>query len=175
VLKIGKLSDYATMVLTKLASANDTQAISPAQAASQLAIALRIPQPTIAKVLKALAKAELVKATRGSEGGYQLARRADLITVADVLTIFEGPLGLTDCTTHTGCSHTSYCNTQSYWHTINQAVLTALRAVTIADLAATQRHPYADLVLPWQVSEPSNVPMPVSKLTNASSLTGDIQ
>jgi FeS assembly SUF system regulator len=175
VLKIGKLSDYATMVLTKLASANETQSPPSAQAASQLAIALRIPQPTIAKILKALAKAELVKATRGAEGGYQLAKRPHLITVADVLTIFEGPLGLTDCTTHTGCSHTTYCNTQSHWHTINQAVLTALRAVTIADLAATQRHPYADLVLPWQVNEANSVPITVSNLANESSLTGEVR
>jgi FeS assembly SUF system regulator len=138
VLKIGKLSDYATLLLAKLASA--TEMLS----ASELANASRIPQPTVAKVLKALAKAELVKSTRGSDGGYQLAKIPEAITVADVLTVFEGPLGLTDCTLHTGCTHTNYCGTRTHWEMINQAVLTALNAVTVADLAANARHPYAD-------------------------------
>jgi FeS assembly SUF system regulator len=137
--KIGKLSDYATLLLAKLSDSSDVQS------ASQLAQLTRIPKPTVAKIMKTLAKAKLVCATRGIEGGYLLAQPAAGITVADVLAVFEGPLGLTDCTTHTGCTHTSYCGTRTHWKTINQAVLTALQAVTIADLAINTRHPYADL------------------------------
>jgi FeS assembly SUF system regulator len=132
-LKISKLSDYATVLLARMA------VLQAPHSAAALALETRLAQTTVAKLLKQLAKANLVLATRGASGGYQLARSAGSITVADVLCAMEGPLGLTDCTVHHGCNRAGFCGTQNHWHTINNAVMTALRAVSLADLAASHK------------------------------------
>lgn len=129
-LKISKLSDYATTVMARMAASG-----VPSSAA-HLAIETQLTQTTVAKVLKVLSKAGLVHATRGASGGYQLARSAHAITVADILSAIEGPLALTDCTERQGhCERAGFCRTKSHWHTINAAVLNALRAIQLSQLA----------------------------------------
>lgn len=133
-LKISKLSDYATTVMARMAALE-----APSSAAS-LAQETQLTQTTVAKVLKVLSKAGLVHATRGASGGYQLARAANEITVADILCAIEGPLALTDCTElHGRCDRAGFCGTKSHWQTINAAILSALRAIHLSQLA--QRRP----------------------------------
>ncbi len=133
-LKISKLSDYATVVLARMAQ------LSAPVSAPTLAADTRLAPTTVAKLLKQLAKSGLVSATRGVRGGYQLARAPAQISVAHVLAALEGPLGLTECTAHGGnCLRAGFCGTKSHWRTINQAVIAALEAVTLADLALPQR------------------------------------
>jgi FeS assembly SUF system regulator len=139
VLKISKLSDYATVVLARMAQ------LSAPESAATLAADTRLSPTTVAKLLKQLAKSGLVSATRGVNGGYQLTRAPGQISVAHVLAALEGPLGLTECTAHGGnCLRAGFCGTKSHWRTINQAVIAALQAVTLADLAAP----------PWQSPVP---------------------
>ena len=75
---LSKLADYGVIVATHLATHSDRQATAAAVAA-----ATRLPQATVAKLLKALAHAGLVVATRGASGGYRLARQGTEISVAD--------------------------------------------------------------------------------------------
>lgn len=129
-LKISKLSDYATTVMARMA------ALGAPSSAANLAHETQLTQTTVAKVLKVLSKAGLVHATRGASGGYQLARAAHTITVADILSAIEGPLALTDCTERFGhCERAGFCGTKSHWHTINAAVLNTLRAIQLSQLA----------------------------------------
>src|SRR5205823_1698354 len=76
---LSKLADYGVIVATHLATQPERQATAAAVAG-----ATRLPQATVAKLLKALAHAGLVVATRGAAGGYRLARRATEISVAAV-------------------------------------------------------------------------------------------
>jgi FeS assembly SUF system regulator len=129
-LKISKLSDYATALLARMAQLG-TPISAPALAADT-----RIPPTTVAKLLKQLAKSDLVSATRGVSGGYQLSRAPSLINIAQVLTALEGPLALTECSAHGGnCIRAGFCGTKGHWRKINQALITALETVTLADLA----------------------------------------
>ena len=74
---LSKLADYGVIVATHLATHPERQATAAA-----VAMATRLPQATVAKLLKALAHAGLVTATRGAAGGYRLARPAGMISVA---------------------------------------------------------------------------------------------
>jgi FeS assembly SUF system regulator len=96
-LRISKLTDYATVVLGALAE----DAAAP-HSAAQLADATHIALPTVSKVLKALQRGGLVASTRGARGGYQLSRPAAHISAVDVIDAMEGPVGLTECATHPG-------------------------------------------------------------------------
>src|SRR6266849_5862087 len=123
---LSKLADYGVI----LASHPDRQATAAA-----IAGATRLPPATVAKLLKALAHAGLVSATRGAAGGYRLARLPAAISVAEVVAAIDGDIGLTQCSVHaTDCERTSYCPTRPHWAAINRAVGAALSAISLAEM-----------------------------------------
>ncbi len=63
----------------------------------QIAEALGASEAHLSKVLRRLAQAGLVTATRGPGGGFRLGRRGDRITLLEVYEAVEGPLDATDC------------------------------------------------------------------------------
>jgi Rrf2 family protein len=60
--------------------------------AEQLAAAQRIPPKFLESILSQLRSGGLVSSQRGSAGGYQLARPAHEISIADVIRELEGPI-----------------------------------------------------------------------------------
>ena len=132
-LRVSKLTDYATVVMTCLAMTG-----AEVTSAQQLADAARLELPTVSKLLKQLAHAGLVTSRRGVNGGYCLARPAEAISVADIVTAMEGPIGMTECSAHAGaCGHESHCGVRVNWQRISQAIRSALQGVSLADMVAT--------------------------------------
>ena len=131
-LRVTKLTDYATLVMTVLAAAPDA-----VLSANELAERAGIEVPTAAKVLKPLAQAGLVEGFRGASGGYRLARSAGDISLIEIVEAMEGPLGMTACSVHAGqCGIEDSCGMRASWRRINDVVADALRAVTLAEMAA---------------------------------------
>ena len=129
-LRISKLTDYAVVLTTHLA---DTAGVTSVRA---LAEGSAIPEPTVAKVLKTLAKAGLVDSVRGAHGGYRLAREATAITVAEIIEAIEGPIAVTECVdAESECSLEEQCGVRANWQRINDAVATALQGITLAEMA----------------------------------------
>ncbi len=127
---LSKLADYGVIIATHLAENPDRQVTAVALAAET-----RLPQATVAKVLKALSHGGVVIAARGASGGYKLARRAQAISVAEVVSAIDGAIGVTECTVHTpSCERTDFCPTRPHWQRINRAVGAALQSVTLADM-----------------------------------------
>ncbi|MBV8120936.1 MAG: SUF system Fe-S cluster assembly regulator [Alphaproteobacteria bacterium] len=124
---LSKLADYGVIVATHLAAYPFRQLTAAA-----VADEVRLPRATVAKILKALAHAGLVSATRGAMGGYRLARDARSISVAEVVAAIDGDIGLTQCSVHVAeCTRTDYCPTRPHWTAINRAVEHALAAVSL--------------------------------------------
>ena len=131
-LRVTKLTDYATVVLTVLASDPDTVA-----SAAGLAERAGLETPTVAKLLKPLAHAGLVEAFRGVNGGYRLARDAGDISLVEIVEAIEGPLGMTECSVHAGaCGIEHSCKVRASWRRINDVVADALRGVSLAQMLA---------------------------------------
>lgn len=129
-LRVTKLTDYATVVMTVLAS--DPAAVL---SASELAERAGLEAPTVAKVLKPLAQAGLVDGFRGANGGYRLARDAAAISLVEIVEAMEGPLGMTECSVHAGqCGIEHSCGVRANWRRINDVVADALRDVTLAQM-----------------------------------------
>src|ERR1700744_6191509 len=130
--KVNKLTDYATVVLIEIARMPEVRS------SQHLAEKTGIPGPTVAKLMKSLAKAGLVASRRGAGGGYALGRAAAAITIADVIQAVEGPIALTACadTSDEHCSIEKLCPVQGKWNRVNAAVRAALSEVTLADMAA---------------------------------------
>ena len=124
---LSKLADYGVIVATHLAASPDRQVTAGA-----VATETRLPQATVAKLLKSLAHAGLATATRGPSGGYRLGRSANSISVAEVVAAIDGDIGLTQCSVHVDeCARTTYCPTRPHWAAINRAVGQALAAVSL--------------------------------------------
>ena len=150
-LRVTKLTDYATLVLTVLA-ARPEEVLS----ASELADEAGLEVPTVAKLLKPLAQAGLVAGFRGSNGGYRLARPASGISLVEIVEAMEGPLGMTECSLHAGaCGIEHSCGVRANWRRINDVVADALRSVTLAQM----------------LDAPPSSPPPTSRRTIAATLT----
>ena len=138
-LRLSKLTDYAVVVLVRLSQANpgeDAPHTSP-QTSPGIATAIGIPEPTVAKVLKALAGSGLVVSQRGARGGYRLARPLAAIPVSDVIAAIDGPIALTACVDGAliACETSSLCPVAGRWDLVNTAIHAALSAITLADMA----------------------------------------
>ena len=134
-LRLSKLTDYAVVVLIRLGECQrggtDCVETSPCIAAST-----GVPEPTVAKVLKALAGAGLVLSQRGARGGYRLARPLETTTVAHVIAAIDGPIALTACVEGGECDVSGLCAVRGRWDLVNDAIREALGTITLADMRA---------------------------------------
>jgi FeS assembly SUF system regulator len=134
-LRISKLTDYGTVILACLAG------LPPrVWTAAEVAESTRIGLPTVSKLLKKLQRSGLVTSTRGSHGGYQLARPAAGITAAQILDALEGPFAITECSgEHSACGLESSCRVGHAWQRVNAAIRRALTDVSLAELSGNTR------------------------------------
>jgi FeS assembly SUF system regulator len=130
-LRIGKLTDYATLILATLAT-DRTRLLT----AGTLSERTHIAAPTVAKLLKQMHRTGLVNSTRGTHGGYQLARDPEQISAAAILDALEGPFALTECSAGSGqCGIEHTCSVGRTWQRISVAIRRSLNEVTLAQLA----------------------------------------
>lgn len=129
-LKIGKMTDYAMLILSEMAK--EPEAV---MSATFLAETLHLSAPTVSKILKILGDAELVTSVRGAVGGYLLSRPAAEISVADVIEAMEGRLAMTECCeTVNLCSLGTMCAMQNNWVKINSVIKLLLSRFSILDM-----------------------------------------
>ena len=135
-IRMTRLTDYGIMLLTLFARDGKR----PMRSARDLAEESKLPLPTVSKLLKVLARHDLLDAHRGVKGGFRLARSADRITVAEIIHALEGPIGVTECSSHDGaCDIERSCIVRNNWKKINVVVLDALGKITLAEMT----HPLA--------------------------------
>lgn len=130
-LRISKITDYGTLIMTHMAGAPER-----VTSATELADALGLGLATVSKVLKALGRAALVVSQRGTHGGYRLSRPPEQISIADIIdALEEQPFGLTECSASRGvCSLENSCRIRDSWLRINAVVRTALQTVSVAEM-----------------------------------------
>jgi len=130
-LRISKMTDYAIMVMVELHASRGE--VLTAQA---LAARSRLELPTVSKVLKLLVKMNLVDSFRGANGGYRLERKAQDISVAEIIAAIEGPIAMTECSVEEGlCAQEAICSLRGNWQRISVAVAKAMEAVSLAEMA----------------------------------------
>ena len=136
-LRLSKLTDYAVVVLGRLATDGAVPG-GRVQTAPGLAATTGMAEPTVAKVLKILGQAGLVEGVRGARGGYRLTRPLDAMPLAEVIVAFDGPIALTACVdgSLSACDSELACPVRGRWDPVNEAIRQALSGITVADLSA---------------------------------------
>jgi len=99
--------------------------------------------PNVAKLIRTLRRAGLVRSVLGRSGGYTLSREANAINIAEILAALGGRLYDTNyCGKHTGelevCSHMGDCSIRSLWGVIGGLLDRVLGRTTLADLVGTE-------------------------------------
>lgn len=131
-IRLSRFADYGIVLMGRMA-------VMPGELhnAVDLAEAAGVPAPTVSKVLARLARYGLLSSVRGSRGGFRLARPVSDISVEDIIAAVDGPIALTLCMEggDNTCTIQSLCPSQQNLQLINDAIRTALRSVTLEDLA----------------------------------------
>lgn len=131
-LRVSKLTDYATVVLA--AMARDPERI---YTAADLSEQTRLGRPTVSKLLKQFARAGLLRSYRGAHGGYTLAVAPEDISATRIIDLVEGPMAMTECgLSDRHCELEDVCAVGHHWQRINRAIRAALEEISLADLAA---------------------------------------
>jgi FeS assembly SUF system regulator len=132
-LRISKIADYGTVVMTYLANKSDM----PSNARI-IAAETHLTLPMVSKVLKLLAKAGLLLSERGVQGGYRLAKSAVEISIAQIIGALDNSVSLTECShTENGCSLEGTCSIKNHWRFINKTINSALEKISLADMIAS--------------------------------------
>ena len=122
-IRINKLTDYGIVIAVRIAKEESERL----HTAREIAEDTHVPQPTVTRLLKQLARSGILTSTRGAAGGYSLARLVEAL---------EGPIALTECSnTVCSCALEDDCAVEAPWQTISLAVRNALETVTLADMA----------------------------------------
>ena len=125
---------YAVMAMVDLACQSPDAAVPLAAIADRQ----EIPLAYLEQIFARLRQAGLIRSVRGPGGGYLLARAAELLTVADIMTASEEPLKMTRCDSHSksGClTPKTRCLTHDLWAGLSAQIQHYLEGITLAEVA----------------------------------------
>ena len=132
-MRISAKADYAVRAAIFLASASTSSPLK----AEAIARSQEIPLKFLLNILSDLKRGRIVTSHRGSQGGFQLARSASEISVADVIRAVEGPLASVHEILPENVSYPPPSESlQQVWIAVRASLRSVLEAVTIADLAS---------------------------------------
>ncbi len=135
-MKLTANEEYGVRCLVRLAYAGYT---GGSLTIPEISLAEGVSAAYAAKILRVLRKGGFVKAARGKEGGYTLARPAGEIAIGDVIDALGGRLFESHfCDSHAGqapiCTRSVDCSVRSLWRAVQVAVDHVLSKTTLHDL-----------------------------------------
>lgn len=130
---ITRNTDYALRALCVIAK--DSHSSQKVVAVSELAEHLHIPRPFLRKILQILSRKGILRSFRGNNGGFSLAKSANMILLTEVIEAFQGKVRLNECIfKKEKCADINSCILRQKIKNIETAVIKELRAITLASL-----------------------------------------
>ncbi|HBC89699.1 MAG TPA: Rrf2 family transcriptional regulator [Lentisphaeria bacterium] len=131
-MKLSTKSRYGLRILLQIAIDNKEGKASQGKSISKKQ---EISEPYLEQIMIPLKNAGLVRTTRGCNGGYFLNKKAEDITVLDVIELFEGELCLVDCVTAPKtCSRSKNCQMINVWKKIANSIRSTASKITLASI-----------------------------------------
>jgi Rrf2 family protein len=125
---LSKRAKYAIKTILYLYENQDLVPIS----AKIIAEKERIPYKFLENILRDLKTHQIVKSTRGAEGGYSLAQDPNQITASHIMRIIDGPIALIPCVSENfyescnECSDEKTCRIRKLFAELRQNMLPIL-------------------------------------------------
>lgn len=121
---------YAVTAMLDLALHPGEGPIALADIAQRQGISLSYLEQLFSK----LRKRSLVSSVRGPGGGYNLARQASTIFVAEVITAVDENVDTTRCAGAHNCQNDGPCLTHDLWHNLSERIHDYLNTISLQDL-----------------------------------------
>ena len=133
-MKMSTKGRYAVMAMIDIAQDTSGAPVSLAAIADRQDISQEYLEQLFAK----LRRAGLVESSRGPGGGYRLARTADLISMAEVITAADEPLRVTRCDGDAieGCVRGERCCAHDLWSSLGRQMMYFLSSITLDDVVS---------------------------------------
>ena len=133
-MRITTQAEYGLICALHLARRVDEGPVTGREIAAQE----RLPGDYVEQIMLKLRRSGIVKSTRGAHGGYTLARRADDISVHDVISAAEHSTFEVHCESHpveeARCSSSHDCSIRPVWMLLQRRVDDVLQGVRLSDL-----------------------------------------
>ena len=131
-LKISTKGRYALRLLLDLAEHKGEGFISLKEISERQGISKQY----LEQIVSLLNTSNILRANRGKQGGYMLAKRPSEYTVAQILRVTEGNLAPVTCLEDEimQCDKAGFCKTLSVWRGLNKAISDYLDSVTLQDM-----------------------------------------
>ena len=126
---------FAVTAMLDLALHADRGPVSLAGISARQKISLSYLEQLFGK----LRRRQLVESVRGPGGGYNLARDASAVSVADIVRAVEEPIDSTQCGGRENCHDNHRCMTHDLWEELNTTVYGFLEGVKLSHLVERQR------------------------------------
>jgi len=98
-----------------------------------------ISERYLEQLLLPLKSAGLVRAIRGANGGFELAKRPSEIRLLDIFTVAEGSTAPVECIDNAAkCERSITCVTRDIWLDVKRATDKVLESTTLQDLLDRQ-------------------------------------
>jgi Rrf2 family protein len=138
-MKISAQEEYGLRCLLQLAYLSEGESLTLSQIAEREGISIA----NAGKLMWILNKAGLVHSTRGTKGGYQLARSSSEIHLSEVIRVLDEDIIEAHCQSYTGvmdvCVHTGDCGIRPVIAGLHEIVQKALSHITLAQLVGTEK------------------------------------
>ncbi len=130
--RINRQTDYAVRVVLALAKRPFGTRLSTADIGREMLI----PAAFLARIVAELAQGGFIVTFPGREGGLQLARPAEEITLTEVVELMEGPLLLSECMLgEQTCPFEQACPVRRRWDGLQSVIAAELSRTKFSDLA----------------------------------------
>lgn len=132
-MKLGTKGRYAVMALVDLAYYGQGKPLALAEIAGRQSLPIAYLEQLFVK----LRQQGFVVSTRGTQGGYVLAREAGTILISEILEAIGEPIETTRCRqdSETGCLGVKgQCLTHALWAGLGRQMHTYLNSISLADV-----------------------------------------
>jgi Rrf2 family transcriptional regulator, iron-sulfur cluster assembly transcription factor len=137
-MKISAQEEYGLRCLVQLANLAESESLTLNQIAEREGISVA----NAGKLMWLLNKAGFVQSTRGTKGGYTLARSAEEIHLSEVIKVLDEDNITNHCQSYVGvlenCVHTGDCGIRSVIVGLHGIVQEALSKITLAQLVGNE-------------------------------------
>jgi len=139
-MKISTKGRYALRMMIDLAEHQNCGFV----ALKDIADRQNISKKYLEQIIPILGKSDILKTTRGSQGGYMLSKSPDKYTVGEILRLTEGSLAPVACLNQDPieCERSSECATLPVWQGLNRVINEYLDSITLQDILDQQRERY---------------------------------
>jgi len=132
-MRISTRGRYAVRGMADLACNSEEHPVSIREIAERQEISIDYMEQLFHKLMKA----GLLKSFRGLKGGYRLSRKADQISIKEILEVVEGPISLVNCEEVVGeqtCPRINKCRTHKLWTRLSDLLSDDLGKITLMDV-----------------------------------------